>query len=333
MNNIPKNFSDLSVYSKAYIIGKETGKRARAEYYDYVEGFNPQIRADLSESCRILQNEEIFGGTIYKLAMKSSLFKNVAENSKYKPLKIFSKMDIPAQDTDFSRVLSYSSNNNDQYWIRRDYEDDYEDYINSSSEVSYTYNNSFNIGTRPVLRLDLIENLCSNLTEENGILKFEFGDYPQDAVSSNEAQILETLYSNNELTTTDRKFSVNNELAPSGSTPDSVFHLGELDEYELNGRKFVRVLPKINNIFNDGKPIKKNNAVWIEVKPIKWVANKEDGIAMSEKILFSGVSAICLQSFFQNCFIDEILQNNFFKLKRIDQNFLTQYIKHESKKR
>ena len=333
MSNIPKDFNDLSIYSKAYILGKEIGKRARTEHYDFSQGFDLKTRDELIKTCRILNNHDIFGGTIYKLAMKSSLFKNIAENSKYKPLKIFSKIDITAEDTDFSRAINYSNRNNDQYWVKREYEDGYEDYITHSGESNYTYNHSFNIGTRPILQFDLIENFCSNLTEENGILKFEFGDYPQDVVSQKEAEILETLFSNNELEFTDRKFSINNENISKENSYDSIFYLGELDEFELNGKKFVRVLPKVNNIFKNGEIIKKDKPVWIEVKPIKWLADKEDGIAISEKILFSGVGAVCLQSFFQNCFIDEILQNKFFKLKRVDQDFLTQYIKHESKRK
>ena len=82
MSNIPKDFNDLSIYSKAYILGKEIGKRARTEHYDFSQGFDLKTRDELIKTCRILNNHDIFGGTIYKLAMKSSLFKNIAENSK-----------------------------------------------------------------------------------------------------------------------------------------------------------------------------------------------------------------------------------------------------------
>lgn len=333
MANIPKDFSDLSIYSKAHIIGNETGKRSQAEHYDFVSNFNIDNYINIIQNCRILRNEEVFGGTIYKLAMKSSLFKNIAENSKYKPLKIFSKIKPTAEDTDFSRALSYSQTDKNTYWVSRAYDDNYCDYVNSECEENYTYDQSFNIGTRPVLKLDSIIDFCKNISEKSGMLTFEFGDYPQDIVALDEAKILENLYLNNELETTDRKFSINGENKPKTDVPNSTFSLEELTEYTLNNRKFVRIFPKSNNISQNGKKLDKSEPIWIEVKPIKWIANKEDGIAISEKILFSGVSNQCLNSFFHNCFIDEILQNNFFKLNRVDQNFLEQYIKHERKKR
>lgn len=63
-------------------------------------------------------------------------------------------------------------------------------------------------------------------------------------------------------------------------------------EYEYNGNKYIRLVGDFNGfgkILSDGTPVKRGDIYWIRVEPITWLVDEKEDIALSKKIIFSGV--------------------------------------------
>jgi len=149
------------------------------------------------------------------------------------------------------------------------------------------------IGVRPAFNYlfsEKLENVFSKKAKFiNGILEVEFGEYPQTIVSGNLFKTLEMLYSNKIIKQTGKSY-----------TTDSVKNLDinvnfikkTYFEYEHEGKKYVRLVGDkiaIGRVLSNNDVVKKNKPYWIEVEPIKWMIDKRTGIALSKKILFSGI--------------------------------------------
>lgn len=158
----------------------------------------------------------------------------------------------------------------------------------------------------------------------DGVLKVEYGEYPQDVVSNQ--QELENLYKIGVLNKTGRVYTTDSRKY---NDYDAKFQAKTLDEYEYQGRKFVRV---ITNSYFDGNEFKLSNgskykdgdAVWVEVKPITWFVDEKSDTAFTEKLIFAGVQfknkrdykgdfdKTDIKQFMDNYFSKEIVQNKVF---------------------
>lgn len=168
--------------------------------------------------------------------------------------------------------------NNTRYIVREDGRDD------------AIYCNFREGGARPVLPYSAIRLLCSNKREGiNGIKEVEYGEYSQTIVDEKYSNELEKAYNNGNLKTTGKNY-----------TSDSIDYL-ERDvgfsarthtEYEYNGNKYIRFIGDgncNNEILSDGRIVREGGIYWVRVEPIVWLVDEKEDIALSKKIIFSGV--------------------------------------------
>lgn len=145
-----------------------------------------------------------------------------------------------------------------------------------------------NIGTRPTVAFSSIEKLCKIVTT-SPIEKCIFGELPQTFASPSIQNELEELYINGELKETGRIFT--RDISLLFSSRDICLY--PIKEYEYNGKKYVRVNDFSNTIgFNrtnmeDG--FEYTPSYWIEVEPITWLVDRENDLAISEKVIISGI--------------------------------------------
>lgn len=139
-----------------------------------------------------------------------------------------------------------------------------------------------NVGTRVCVSLDFIYE--SNFEKkfifnEDGANYVLFGIYPQNIVSDELHEILESKYLDKSLIKTFNKFTINNGI--------DKFIPKKLDVYEYEGNRYIRF--STNNLSNDANTNLGDN-VWIMVSPIKWIIDEKENIAVSDKVLFGGVA-------------------------------------------
>ena len=146
------------------------------------------------------------------------------------------------------------------------------------------------VGARPALPYSSISSISSNgVRGRNGILEVEYGEYPQTIVSEDFARTLERAYSNRTINQTGKSYTTD---SVSYQDTDTLFQARTHIEYEYNGRKYIRFVGDSNcsgEILSDGRTIQNGDVYWVEVEPIKWMIDERTNIALSKKLIFSGV--------------------------------------------
>lgn len=143
-----------------------------------------------------------------------------------------------------------------------------------------------NVGGRPYLKYSEISSLTKNaVTRFNGVLEVEYGEYPQDVVSEEEALALEGLYKDKKLNQTGKEYTFYRRIK---GTHD--YEALQYAEYIHNGKKYIRYISDaVDSKLADGRKVVKDKAYFVEVKPLKWIIDKEKDIALSKDVIFSGV--------------------------------------------
>lgn len=135
--------------------------------------------------------------------------------------------------------------------------------------------NSDDIGGRPAIMYSTIFPFVKNQVRlENGILEVEYGEYPQYVVSKKMSDDLEIEYTNGRLKTTGKVYKIGSR---------------EFTEYEYKGKRLIRAKANDNGWLSSGRKFGKLDCFWVEVSPIKWLVDEEKNIALSKKVIFSGV--------------------------------------------
>jgi len=155
-------------------------------------------------------------------------------------------------------------------------------------DYDYVYNREG--GARPALPYSSIQNLSSNVVRgANGILEVQYGEYPQMVVKDEESRILERAYNNGLMKRTGRIYTTDSvDIKGIGKEFTPYSHI----EYEYGIDKFIRVIGNSNSknkILSDGRTVRADQSYWIRVEPITWFVDKKANIALSKKIIFSGV--------------------------------------------
>ena len=218
-------------------------------------------------------------------------------------LDIISRYGTKCAITDFSILLGgfaspnhYTSEGNTRkdragwWWTKSS------DGHNDAHVVNKDGNSNFNFvysrtgGARPALPYSSIQSISSNgVRGANGIKEIEYGEYPQTIVDENYSHELERLYNSNNLRATGKNY-----------TTDFIgchftfirFSARTHTEYEYNGSKYIRFVGDSNcdrKVLSDGRIIKTGQAYWVRVEPITWLVDERANIALSKKIIFSGV--------------------------------------------
>ena len=146
-------------------------------------------------------------------------------------------------------------------------------------------------GARPAFSISsIISKQRKKELEDSGVKKFEYGEYPQTIVDEEYSKELEKLYSSNDLIITGRNYTTDSAKATDGVSPfKAKIHI----EYEYNGRQYIRFVYDDLSIYyfslSDGRKLERGKIYWVAVEPIVWLLDLKADIALSKKVIFSGV--------------------------------------------
>ena len=140
-----------------------------------------------------------------------------------------------------------------------------------SHKVAYSTSRG---SVRPVMKCQDISQLhCKTTKDITGFKEVQLGEYPQSAADRELARTLEQDFSEGRLRKTGKKYQA------------------QYEEYQRDGHKYIRVACMAERILSlsNGKSCKKDDIVWIEVAPVKWLYDEEAALLVSRQILVSGV--------------------------------------------
>ena len=220
-------------------------------------------------------------------------------------LDILEKRGTEAAMTDFSILLGAGISrhhiDNDRslegrtgyYWTKSDDGSKNVRVVHAYGGRYYSRVTNRDAGARPALPFLSISSIPTNgesgKRARDGILEVEYGYYPQKAVSRDMQDRLERAYKSgtisktrNSYTTDSRKYSVFDEK----------FLAKQHEEYEYNGKRYVRV--EANSEFDEfylsnGESYRNGDNVWVEVQPVKWLVDEREKVMLTDKLIFSGV--------------------------------------------
>ena len=221
-----------------------------------------------------------------------------------KQLDILKKYGTACAITDFSILLG-GLVNNDYYtkegntdknrtgwwWTRTDDGNNEACTVNSHGDSRHYPVPDRDGGARPALPYSSISSISSNEVRGSfGIKEVEYGEYPQTIVGERISRELEENYKRG------------SGIRKTGKTytTDSVnyddyawsFEPRKHEEFEYKGRRYIRIVGDHNgenNKLSDGRKIVSGEPYWVAVEPIKWLVDERANIALSKKIIFSGV--------------------------------------------
>lgn len=205
--------------------------------------------------------------------------------------------------------------------------------VNEKGEKSWEHVTNRRGGGRPALPYSQISKFCQNKVIKDGILQVEYGFYPQYIANS---EYLEAKYKNNQLIATG-KYYTTDSINVSIIYNDQKFQSREHIEYEYKGEKYIRFIGDENatgRVLSSSEVIDIGNAYWIHVSPIVWLVDEEQDIALSKKIIFSGVQfknsnnkitsnyngnfySTDYDRFITHYFFKEIIPTNYFSKKEV----------------
>ena len=180
---------------------------------------------------------------------------------------------------------------------------------NDTLNGHYSANNRLP-GIRPIMPLSEIlkENPKVNV-EYGGIETLEYGEYPQNIVDESLEEELETLYQQKKLNKTNKKYT---HMLKNKNE--------KYQEYEYKENKYIRI--EKANVYdriykNYNKELINRKTYWLEVKPLEWVIDRDQEIAISKYIISSMLFSRDNDNNYENSDIKKYLENNF--LKEIQQ--------------
>ena len=156
-------------------------------------------------------------------------------------------------------------------------------------------------GARPVLLISSISRIPTNggsgapKRAGDGVLEVEYGYYPQKAVSRDMQEKLERAFARRSLSRTGKKYTTDSRKYDEY---DEVFSPKQHEEFQLDGKKYVRV--EANSCLADyeygdefklsnGESYRNGDLVWLEVAPVKWLVDERAKLMLTDKIIFAGV--------------------------------------------
>ena len=221
-------------------------------------------------------------------------------------LEILKKYGTKCAITDFSILLGgYASpnfyacegknrKNRTGIWWTKSYHDEYDTCIikqNGTKDGGHAIDRRN--GARPALPYSQIKSICMNeVINAKGIKEVEYGEYPQTIVNKKYSYELEKAYNNGSLRTTGKSYTTD---SVSFLDIDNSFFPRTHIEYEYDGNKYIRFVGDRNgrgSFLSDGREIEIGNIYWVHVEPIIWLVDEKADIALSKKLIFSGVQFI-----------------------------------------
>lgn len=179
--------------------------------------------------------------------------------------------------------------------------------VNFDGQKSYILPTVRNIGARPYLfYYNIASNVSNKIFISENILEIEYGEYPQTVESNRLSCILEKNYCEKKLNCTGKIYVTDSVSIYDEDVP---FQARYFIEYEYDNIKYIRFVSDSNcvgKVLSTGKIIQENTPYWVKVEPIKWLVDCKTNIALSKKILFSGVQFNSLYNDFNNFEVSNI---------------------------
>ena len=218
-------------------------------------------------------------------------------------LKILKKYGTRCAITDFSILLGgyvssdyYTSEGNTRkdrtgwWWTKSSDGDNNARIVGEGGTSDWACVDRRYVGARPALPYSSIQSISSNgVRGKSGIKEIEYGEYPQTIVDENYSSELESAYNNGNLRTTGKTYTTDSVRYQD---TDTSFRARTHTEYEYNGSKYIRFVGDLKcagEFLSDGRTIKTGQAYWVRVEPITWLVDERANIALSKKLIFSGV--------------------------------------------
>ena len=218
-------------------------------------------------------------------------------------LDIISRYGTKCAITDFSILLGgyvssnyYTSEGNARkdrtgwWWTKSSDGDNDAIVVSKSGDRSWFNVSKRSGGYRPALPYSSIQSISSNgVRDANGIKEIEYGEYPQTIVDESYSRELERAYNNRSLGTTGKNYTTDSVRYQD---TDTSFRARTHTEYEYNGSKYIRFVGDLNcegEVLSDGRTIETGQAYWVRVEPITWLVDERANIALSKKLIFSGL--------------------------------------------
>ena len=126
------------------------------------------------------------------------------------------------------------------------------------------------------------------LSNGNSVKICEYGEYPQDIVSSSIQNKLENLFQRRGLQSTGKVYTFDSVRLEDYQTG---FKPCRHEEYVMDGKKYVRIEGKradSDSVLSNGEEVQDGKAYWFEVKPIEWLQDSS-GMWVAKKALIAGI--------------------------------------------
>lgn len=149
--------------------------------------------------------------------------------------------------------------------------------------------NKRDIGIRPIISYSQIKDKITNESYIYGLKQVEFGEYPGDIENEAISELLEEKFQNKTLIKTGKTYTTDSIDDYFKGIP---FKPREFEEYEYKGFKYIRFVGEFINhgyTLSDNRTISSTNGYWIKVEPIEWLVDEENDIAITKKIIVSGI--------------------------------------------
>jgi len=201
-------------------------------------------------------------------------------------LKIFKVIGTKCKHSDFSILLGGHADFelNGWWWTKTSDGDNDARAVNYDGCIVFNVVPTRDVSARPASSYSKIASITSNKVRgSDGLLRVEYGEYPQTIAEESLQKTLEsqlpTLKKTGKIYTTD-------------SAKTGAFVKEEYVEYEYSGKKYIRIIGDDRNegqTLSNGQKVKKGQAYWVSVEPIRWIVDEEADIMITENILFAGV--------------------------------------------
>ena len=168
--------------------------------------------------------------------------------------------------------------------------------VDNKGNITPTNPLMHHIGIRPVVRYSSIKDSATTIKTKNSVFEkeVEFGEYPQMVVPVTLSKKLDMLFFTNDenLKKTGKAYTTNSkEIVGSLAQP---FTPRKHAEYEYMGEKYILFYTDetVNNkVLSNGETAEdKNGFYWIKVEPIVWYVDEANDLAISKRVLLSGIS-------------------------------------------
>ena len=182
-----------------------------------------------------------------------------------------------------------------------------------SGNVDYCPTDVDNRGIRPAIKYSKIASYCTDKkVNDSGVPEVCYGEYPQTIVDSQTSSKLEELFQSGNLSKTGKSYTKRRDRKRSPRFPlDREFSDEQVEEFELDGNKYVRVVGSLceyestsHSILSNHQRVKEGEAYWVKVEPIVWLVDERADIALSKNILLSGIPFMSIRGCYNGDFQD-----------------------------